>query len=68
MTALQQPSRDRPRRRRRSWLRLLVVTIVATALFAVGVAFGMAVRDDPEPGGTVTQVRTLKPLSQTPAG
>lgn len=68
MTALQQPSRDRPRRRRRSWLRLLVVTIVATALFAVGVAFGMAVRDDPEPGGTVTQVRTLEPLPQTPAG
>ena len=68
MTALQQPSRDRPRRRRRSWPRLLVVTVAAAALFAVGVALGMALRDDPEPGGTVTQVRTLEPLPQTPAG
>ena len=68
MSALQQPSRDRPRRRRRSWWRLLVATVIAVALFAVGVAFGMALRDDPEPGGVVTQVRTLEPLPQTPAG
>ena len=68
MSALQQPSRDRPRRRRRSWPRILVVTVVAVALFAVGVALGMALRDDPEPGGTVTQVRILEPLPQTSAG
>ncbi len=66
MSALQQPSRDRPRRRRRSWSRLLVMTVAAVALFAVGVALGMALRDDPEPGGTVTHVRTLEPLPQTP--
>jgi hypothetical protein len=42
--------------------------VIAVALFAVGVAFGMALRDDPEPGGVVTQVRTLEPLPQTPAG
>jgi len=68
VSALQQPSRDRPRRRKRSWWRLLVVTVLAVALFAAGVALGMALRDDPEPGGTVTQVRTLEPLPQTPAG
>jgi len=44
------------------------VTVVAVALFAVGVALGMALRDDPEPGGTVTQVRILEPLPQTSAG
>jgi hypothetical protein len=27
----------------------------------------MALRDDPEPGGTVTYVRTLEPLPQRPA-
>jgi hypothetical protein len=40
---------------------------VALLLLAVGVALGMALRDDPEPGGTVTIVRTLEPLPQTPA-
>ncbi len=36
-------------------------------LFAVGVALGMALRDDPEPGGTVTLVRTLEPRPQETA-
>jgi hypothetical protein len=40
----------------------------ALLLLAVGVALGMALRDDPEPGGTVTIVRTLEPLPQTPGG
>jgi hypothetical protein len=34
-------------------------------LLLVGVALGMALRDDPEPGGTVTIVRTLEPLPQS---
>lgn len=67
MSALQQPSRDRPRRRRRAWPRIAAAVLVGAA-FAVGVAFGMALRDDPDPGGTVTLVRTLEPLPQTPAG
>jgi hypothetical protein len=40
----------------------------AAVVFLAGVAFGYALRDDPEPGGTVTIVRTLEPLPQRPAG
>jgi hypothetical protein len=36
-------------------------------LFAVGIALGMALRDDPEPGGTVTLIRTLEPQPQQTA-
>jgi ferric-dicitrate binding protein FerR (iron transport regulator) len=57
----------RPRRRRRPWLRALAALVAAAALFLVGVAVGMALHDDPEPGGTVTIVRTLEPLPQVPA-
>jgi hypothetical protein len=46
---------------------VLAIACLAALLFAVGVALGMALRDDPEPGGTVTIVRTLEPLPQTPA-
>ena len=68
MSALEQPSRDRrPPSRRRTWPLVLVGVALAAVVFAVGVAFGMALRDDPEPGGTVTLVRTLEPRPQTPA-
>jgi hypothetical protein len=36
----------------------------AVALFAIGLALGMALNDRPEPGGTQTLVRTLDPLPQ----
>jgi hypothetical protein len=67
VTALEQPSRDRPRRRRRAWPRIVAMAVAAVLLFAVGVAFGMALHDDPEPGGTQTIVRTLEPGTQTTA-
>lgn len=69
MTALEQPSRERSRarRRRRTWPRVLAVGAAAVLLFLLGVAFGMALHDDPEPGGTVTLVRTLTPLPQATA-
>ena len=68
MSALEQPSRDRRRRRRRpAWPRIAAGGAVAVLIFAVGVALGMALRDDPEPGGRVTVVRTLEPLPQQPA-
>lgn len=70
MTALQQPYSTRPRRRRsrrRRLLRAFALLVAAVVLFAAGVALGMALRDDPEPGGTVTLVRTLEPLPQEPA-
>jgi hypothetical protein len=34
---------------------------------AVGVAIGEALHDNPQPGGTQSYVRTLKPLALTPA-
>lgn len=40
---------------------------VAAAVFALGLAVGQALRDKPTPGGTITSVRTLKPLSVAPA-
>jgi hypothetical protein len=70
VTALEQPSaagRRRPPRRRRRGLRAVVGACLVMLVFAIGVALGMALRDDPEPGGTVTIVRTLEPLPQTPA-
>jgi hypothetical protein len=70
VTALEQPSRDRPRRRRRRRfpVRALLALALGVLVFLAGIAFGYALRDDPEPGGTVTIVRTLEPLPQRPAG
>ena len=36
--------------------------------FAVGVALGQALHDNPRPGGAQTSVRTLPPLTATRAG
>jgi hypothetical protein len=36
-------------------------------VFAVGIAVGEALHDNPKPGGTQTLVRTLKPLPLAPA-
>jgi hypothetical protein len=61
-------ARPRPpaRRRRRvpSWVLVGVGLLVA---FAVGIAVGEAVHDNPKPGGTQTLVRTLQPLPLEPA-
>ena len=68
MSSLEHPSRERRRRRgRRAWPRVLAVGVAVVLVFALGVAFGMALHDDPEPGGTVTLVRTLEPLPQATA-
>jgi hypothetical protein len=66
---LEQPSaarRSRPAKRNR-WPRVALAVACGLALLALGVAFGMALRDDPEPGGVQTIVRTLEPLPQTAA-
>jgi hypothetical protein len=47
--------------------RLLVAAVLAAAVFAVGVAVGESLHDNPRPGGTQTLVRTLKPLPLAPA-
>ena len=48
-------------------MRRLAAAVVAVVTFAVGVAVGEALHDNPQPGGTQTLVRTLKPLPLAPA-
>jgi hypothetical protein len=48
-------------------VRRLAAAVVAVVTFAVGVAVGEALHDNPNPGGTQTLVRTLKPLPLAPA-
>jgi hypothetical protein len=56
--------RDRRRRRVPSWLLVGVGLLLA---FAVGIAVGEALHDNPKAGGTQTLVRTLQPLPLEPA-
>jgi len=59
------PPRRRPRQRR-PW-RLLVLGLLALLLFAVGIALGEALDDNPAPGHTITQndTFTLQPEAST---
>jgi len=45
----------------------LAAVIGAVLLFAIGVAVGESLHDNPKPGGTQTIVRTLKTLPLAPA-
>ena len=55
------------RRRRRSipwrWVGGVALLVV---VFAVGVALGEALHDNPEPGGQTTTLRTLRPVPLAP--
>jgi hypothetical protein len=53
-------SRQELRRRRRRQRNIFVAVLVVVA-FAVGVALGQALHDNPKPGGTQTVILTLKP-------
>ena len=44
----------------------LLLLVGAIVLFAVGMAFGQATNDNPDPGTTQTLVRTLAPGTVTP--
>jgi hypothetical protein len=45
----------------------LVVAVAALALaFLLGIAFARTLDERPDPGDTVTRVRTLQPLPQQP--
>ena len=46
---------------------MLIVRRASCVVFAVGIALGEALHDNPQPGGTQTLVRTLKPLPLAPA-
>ena len=60
-----QTARRRPRRLGRL-LRWVGALAAAAAVFALGVAVGQTLDDNPDPGGSITLVRTLEPLSLTP--
>jgi hypothetical protein len=42
-------------------VRWLLVLAAAAVLFAVGIALGEALHDNPKPGITLTTVRTVRP-------
>ncbi len=48
-------------------IRLGVLIVALAAVFAVGLAVGEALHDNPRAGGTQTLVRTLRPLPLAPA-
>lgn len=53
-------------RRRRYVARLLLAVLLLVLAFLVGVAFARTLDEQVEPGGVVTNVRTLTPLPQEP--
>jgi len=55
------------RRRRRRPLRPVVLGLLVLLVFALGIALGQALSDNPQPGGSITQSRTftLRPESGT---
>jgi hypothetical protein len=55
-----EPSRRRPKRRTGP-PRWLVAVVAAAILFAVGIALGEALRDNPKPNLTVTTTKTIVP-------
>ena len=61
MTGLSPAERTRRRRRRRreDFLRWGIRLAVVLVVFAVGVALGQALHDNPKPGETTTLQRTL---------
>jgi hypothetical protein len=72
---LERPSRERPSRQRRrerrsrpreNLARLLLVLMLLVLAFLLGIAVAQTLDERPEPGGVVTDVRTLDPLPQQP--
>lgn len=61
------PNRRSRRRRGRVAARWLLRIAVVALTFALGVALGEALQDNPDPAGERTFVRTLKPLPVSPA-
>jgi hypothetical protein len=47
--------------------RVLLIVVGAVLVFAIGVALGEALHDNPQSGGTQSLVRTLQPLPLAPA-
>jgi hypothetical protein len=47
--------------------KLVAAGAAAVVVFAIGIAVGESLHDNPRPGGTQTLVRTLTPLPLAPA-
>jgi hypothetical protein len=47
--------------------RAVLIVVGAVLVFAIGIAVGEALHDNPQPGGTQSLVRTLRPLPLAPA-
>ncbi len=45
----------------------LLLAAGVVVVFGLGIGLGQALNDNPEPGGTQTLVRTLRPLPLAPA-
>lgn len=58
--------RARPPKRNPLWLPFLALLGLVAALL-LGISLGRALEDGPSPGGTQTNVRTLKPQPLPPA-
>jgi len=56
----------RRRRRRREIVRWSLLAAVVLLAFALGIALGEALHDNPKPGGTITFERTLRVPSAPP--
>jgi hypothetical protein len=60
------PSRGAGRGRRPRVVRAVLLVVAAALLFLLGIAFARTLDERPNPGGMVTDVRTLTPLPQEP--
>lgn len=67
MSAADEHRLARRRRRRNPLWRPLAAVAAALAVLLLGIAIGRALEDGPQPGGTRTSVRTLKPQPLAPA-
>ena len=58
---------ERRRRKRNPWPRRAVWAVLFVLVFAIGIALGQALEDNPNPASTVTQDRTftIPPPAQT---
>ena len=63
------PDRRRPARaaRRNPLVRPGLIALGLLLLLLLGISIGKALEDGPDPGGTVTNVRTLEPQPLPPA-
>lgn len=64
MTLPTRPARGAGFATRERMARAVLLLVVAILAFLLGIAFAQTLDERPEPGGVVTNVRTLTPLPQ----